>query len=469
MAGKKSRTAGASTWRQAFGPDEVIQRVRPQESDAYLANPHRGTTTFQRFNGDPLFPGLTWNDREGPTEFKPFDGNLRNPQYPDTTISYCRWVWAVIEPEKGKYRWDIIQGALEAARVRGQTLQVRIQPFVGDTVPEWYWALGARLDNAASKPGYRVPDHNDALYVKHWSDLVRAFGKRFDGHPDLESFDIAYGGACGEMGGNATPRTAAKLADAYLRAVKKTQLVIMLDTPGGTYAAKKNPRIGWRGDCYGDVRTDGRGVVPDGLNWRHMHDWFPKALFTCGGEDRWKTAPVTLETCWTVGHWYKEGWDVDWIIDQGYKYHVSVFMPKSSYIPEAWREKIDRFNNRMGYRYVLRQITMPLEAKRGGKMNFEVWIDNAGVAPIYRPYKFAYRFRQGKKSFVIQSGQDIRKWMPDHTWFAEEIVLPPALERGEAQFDVAIVEPKTNAPRVRFAIKEVDADGWHPMTRIDVL
>ena len=203
--------------------------------------------------------------------------------------------------------------------MRGQTLQVRIQPFVGDTIPEWYWALGATKDEAASKPGYRVPDHNDPLYVKHWSSLIRAFGKRFDGHPDLESFDIAYGGACGEMGGNTTKKNAVKLAQVYMNAFRKTQLITMLETDGGTYAAARDRRIGWRGDCYGDVRTHGRNVVPEGLNWRHMYDCYPKAVAVCGVSDQWKTAPVTLETCWTVGHWYKEGWDLDWIIEQGSK------------------------------------------------------------------------------------------------------------------------------------------------------
>ncbi|HHN46237.1 MAG TPA: hypothetical protein ENN09_02240, partial [Planctomycetes bacterium] len=111
-------------WRDVFDRNEVIQRVRPTESGEYLLNPHKGTTTFQRFNGDPLYPGLMWNDREGPVEFKPFDGNLKNERYPQTRMAYCRWLWSVIEPEKGKFRWDIIDGALEAARLRNQTLQM---------------------------------------------------------------------------------------------------------------------------------------------------------------------------------------------------------------------------------------------------------------------------------------------------------------------------------------------------------
>ena len=87
-------------WRDAFHKDEVLQRVRPQESQDYLPNPHRGTTTFQRFNGDDLYPGLHWDDSKGPLEFPPFSGDplsLHNPKYPDTTLSYCRWLWSIID------------------------------------------------------------------------------------------------------------------------------------------------------------------------------------------------------------------------------------------------------------------------------------------------------------------------------------------------------------------------------------
>ncbi|MBM4043337.1 MAG: DUF4832 domain-containing protein [Planctomycetes bacterium] len=479
-------------WRDVFGPDEVIQRVRPKESHANLPNPHKGTTTFQRFNGDPLFPGLSWDDEHGPETFKPFDGNLKNPQYPDTTISYCRWVWRAIEPQKGKFRWDLIDGALEAARVRGQSLQVRIQPYV-QGMPEWYWAFGAKPFPGGKMEGRREPDSNDPLYIQHWSEFIRAFGARYDGHPDMESFDIAYAGPCGETGGNSTAETAEKLVDAYLESFRKTQLVSMLGTHGCAYAAGLAARsaafrpypasqeraearttntrpIGWRADCFGDVsRAKAPGIVPDDLCWCHMIDAYPKEVARCGVADAWKTAPITLETCWTVGHWFKQGWDIDWILDQGLKYHLSVFMPKSSFIPDEVREKIDAFNRRMGYRFVLRQMILPLEAKPGQRIAFEMFIDNVGVAPLYRPYRLAFRFRQGKEQHVVLCQADPRAWLPDHTWFSEEIVFPPALQRGEAKVDIGLVDAATLTPCVRFAIEEALPNGWHPMTSMDVV
>ncbi|MBM4032721.1 MAG: DUF4832 domain-containing protein [Planctomycetes bacterium] len=484
--------SGQGRWRDGFGPNEVIQRVRPKESHANLPNPHKGTATFQRFNGDPLFPGLSWDDEHGPETFKPFDGNLKNPQYPDTTISYCRWVWRAIEPQKGQFRWDLTDGALEAARVRGQTLQVRIQPYVMG-MPEWYWALGARALPGGKMEGRREPDPNDPLYIQHWTDFIRAFGARYDGHPDMESFDIAYAGPCGETGGTSTDETAERLVDAYLESFRNTQLVSMLGTHGCAYAAGLGVRsaafrpcpssqeraearttntrpIGWRADCFGDVRRGlAPGIVPDDLCWCHMIDAYPKGVARCGVADAWKSAPVTLETCWTVGHWVKQGWDIGWILDQGLKYHLSVFMPKSSYIPDEVREKIDAFNRRMGYRFVLRQMILPLEARPGQRIAFEMFVDNVGVAPIYRPYRLAFRFRQGKDVHIVLCKADPRTWLPDHTWFSEEIAFPSALQRGETQVDIGLVDPATFTPRVRLAIEPSLPDGWHPMASMDVL
>jgi len=463
---EKKRT---SAWRRCFSADQVIQRVRPRESHAYILNPHKGTTTFQRFNGDPLYEGSRWNDRVAPMEFKPFRGRLKYERYPDTTIAYCRWIWSVIEPEKGKYRWDIIDGALEAARVRGQTLQLRLQPYAGDDLPEWFWEMGGVRQRRPTTYGFREPDLNHPSYLKHWGGFIRAAGRRFDGHPNLESFDIAYGGPWGEAGGNASRGTAAKLAEVYLRSFKRTQLLSMLGTHGCGYAAKTGRAIGWRADCFGDVRQEGRGVVPDRLCWNHMYDAYPKELAHCGVEEAWKSAPVTFETCWTVGHWHEKGWDVDWILEQGLRYHISVFMPKSCYIPEELMDKIMEFNRRMGYRFVLRQMTLPLEAKPGQSFKVEVSLENVGVAPIYRPYQFAYRFRQGGREEVVPSRQDPRKWLPDHIWFSERIRFPRWLRRGSVRLDVGMVNPETGKPRVRLAIEEVRGDGWHPMTMLDVV
>lgn len=451
------------------GEEEVVQRIRPTETWSYLRNPHKGCATFQRFNGDPLYPtDRDWTDEIAPLTFPPFGGKLANRNYPDTTIAYLRWVWRVIEPKPGRYRWSIVAGALKAAKARGQTLQVRIQPYTMETPPpDWLWELGAKRGRRQEvwwpyAPGWE-PDINHPAYIRAWASLVRSFGKRFNGHPDLESVDIAIGGPYAESGGNASKKTIEYFLNLHARAFSRTELVV--NECGRQIAAGVRKGMGWRCDGYGDARRGDSAAEP----WAHMYDCYPRNLAAAGAQDAWRKAPVTLESAGVVGSWYRRGSDIEWIIEQGYKYHPTVFMPKSCAIPKEWSEKIERFCRRIGYRFVLRQLTLPYEVTPGEKMRVELFIDNVGCAPIYRPYTLAFRFRQGEVSQVVRAKADIRKWLPEHSWVDERILFPRKFKRGRARVDVAIIDPKTGDPKVKFAIEDIGEDGWHPMGSVDVI
>ncbi|MFB3892068.1 MAG: DUF4832 domain-containing protein [Phycisphaerae bacterium] len=479
-------------WRDRFGPDEVIQRVRPAESDEYIPNPHRGTATFQRFQGDDTYAAWTTSDTHGPLSFAPEAPVRDNVKYiPRTTVAYCRWPWRWLEPKKGTFRWDLVEQALATAHNRGQTLQVRFQPYTqrvnyatdpcpskrhpperSVNVPDWYWDTGAAW-TAQGVYAPNEPDSKDPLYVKHFGDLIRAFARRFDGHADLESVDMAYAGFWGECGGNSTPATAAKLVDIYLKSFKKTQLLSMHGTPGCAHAARatraSRRAIGWRHDCIGDLRKAYGYPVPPELSWNSYHDDLPPGLARCGIEDAWRKAPVTMETCGNVATWFMEGFDLDTIIREGYRYHTSIFMPKSVFFPSEFLPALIEFDKKIGYRFVLRQMVMPLEGRPGGKIKLTFFIDNVGCAPIYRPYTLAIRFRQGEQSKVVRLKADIRTWMPGHRYFEEQLTVPRGLAKGEAKVDLAITD-KNGKPRVWFAVKcPRTSDGWHELTSMDVV
>ena len=147
-------TKKPSSWRSVFGPDEVIQRIRPTYNDGCLNNPHKGTTTFQRFNGDPLYPGLGWDDCHGPEEFPPpANADLHNDRYPPTRMSYCRWLWSVLEPRKGEFRWDLVDAALAICKPGVTGLELgRAAIGANDGIKPWiehfYLAHGVGTDSA---------------------------------------------------------------------------------------------------------------------------------------------------------------------------------------------------------------------------------------------------------------------------------------------------------------------------------
>jgi hypothetical protein len=477
-------------WREAFGKDEVVQRIRPTESFGYIPNPHRGTTTYQRFQGEDLCPTVAWHDRMGPTAFPRKSSAGDNKKYtPHTTLTYCRWPWEWMEPQKGKFNWEFVEATLRTARERGQTAQLRFQPYtipvdttkrngakrypgkISVDIPDWYWDTGAGWIEHGPF-GKNEPDSNDPRYLEHFGAFVRAFGERFDGHPNLESIDIAYAGFWGEAGGNCTDETARKLTDIYLESFSKTQLVGMLGTPGMIHAHKvrsgKGKPLGWRADSFGDFHTANVLDVPEQLGWNHMIDAYAQEVYAAGATDAWKTAPVTMETSATVAHWVMAGYDIDRILEEGLKYHTTVFMPKSVFYPESVMERVLAFDLKIGYRFALRQMLAPLEVRPGAPIRIEVFADNVGCAPLYRPYRLALRFKQGSTKYVVHFQEDIRRWLPGHNVFRETIHVPAALERGETKVALGIVD-ETDTPRAWFAIDAPTDDGWHPLTSMEVI
>jgi hypothetical protein len=452
-----------------FDPHEVVQFFRPPHEDGYINNPHKGTTSFQRLAGDDLYPGLQWDDSKAPMVFEKSLVPLKEiKNYPPTRIAYIRWVWKDLEPEKGKIRFDVIENALKAAADRGQTLQVRFQPFSGDDMPAWYWKTGARVDEKFKIwRGYSTPDHNDPRYIQHWGEFIKAMGKHFDGHPTLESVDLAYGGDWGEMGGNATYENARLLVDLYYEAFPTTQLILMVGSPGAEYASEQTTRnVGWRVDCFGDFSKAGwRKRDTTQNNWSHMYVAYPTLYELDGLKEKWKTAPVVLETCGSVASWYNDHYDIDKILETALRLHASVFMPKSVKIPDAWMPKIMAFNKKLGYNFYIHNMTVPRKSSPGKELRISTIIDNEGVAPIYKKYTFALKLSQGGKQYIYHSDQDIRKWMPLYTQFMDVLTVPQNFQKGSASLSCAIVDAN-DKPAVRMAIKDIDADGWHPLGRI---
>jgi hypothetical protein len=440
--------------------------VRPKEIDDVLMNPGIGFMTFQRFNGDALNEGTRWT--EGfPIAYQEFKGSLKNKNHPDTSMAYFRVYWRYIEPEKGKFAWELFDNALKTAHNRGQTLMIRIAPYGSsgtqkDDVPDWYRAVMG--DEKAKMPiaKWRT-DPEDPRYAKSFGDMIRAFGKRYDGHPDLESVDLSIVGAWGEGAGSAdlTQKTREALVDSYLDSFNKTPLVMLLtDAKTNRYGISKKP-VGWRVDCLGDMG----GFNP---NWNHMFDYYPQGIVNFGMQDAWKKAPVSFEVCWVMQTWKNKGWDVDYIIDQSLKWHISSFNAKSSPVPEEWEPHVKRWLNKMGYRLALRKFTYPPATKPQGKVEFTSWWENKGVAPCYIAWPLALRMKSAARTQVFDTDADIRNWLPGDALYDSSFFVPADMPAGEYDLAIALLDPQTRQPKVKLAIAGMEADGWYTLGKIKV-
>ena len=458
---------------------QVTLKVRFNESDEVLTNPGIGFTTFQRFNGDKSNEGVGWTEGK-PIDYQKFDGNLVTIDHPMASIAYFRVYWKYIEPEMGKYNWPMIDDAMKTAHDRHQTLMLRIAPYGsenGEDVPEWYRKMvGPKRDWKAEN---WIVDPENPLYTEHFGKLITEFGKRYDGHPDLESVDMAIVGFWGEGSESVllTDQARETLVRAYTDNFKKTQLIMLLTDEKTNKFGLSQANVGWRVDCIGDLGFWAKDQTnPDHT---HMYDVYPQEIINCGMKDAWKKAPVSLEVCGTIKSWkgkrdscqYCQGYSteqVKYIISETLKWHISSFNNKSSGVPEEWKPLIDGWLKKMGYRFVLRSFSYPEFVFAGAKINFKSWWDNKGVAPIYKKYLLAFRITNEKRSEVILTDADIISWFPGDNLYDDAVFIPRDMPAGIYKFQIGIVDTQSHKPKVNLAIKEKDSEGWYTLGNLEI-
>lgn len=440
-----------------------VNVVRPVEIHDVLVNPGMGIQTFQRFNGEALYPTLRWSEA-GPTA-KGAQADAK-PDFPASSLAYCRWFWSEIEPQPGKYRWETIDTALDEARSHGQQLDFRLMPYdQAHPLPEWYRNSGARRANKPSDKDGEIwsPDSDDPLYLKHWGALVLAAGARYDGHPYLDAVDVSTVGYWGEGWGPYLPswQRQKELLDLYFDAFRRTPLLVNFDEPHALeYGVKRG--AGWRLDCWGDLGGRGKGMM-------HMLDLYPQQLVRTGIGAAWQRYPVSLETCGTPAHWkqwnggYTDAQLQD-IFDQALRWHAASINIKSTPIPKDWQPAWDDFQKRIGYRLVLRRIEYPKQVRAGRMAPVASWWVNKGVTPPYGDFTLAFAVGGA----VIKTDVDLRKWLPGDQIFEGSLYVPEIVKPGSYKLRVAVLDARTGQPAVKLAIQGLQPDGWYELGTVRV-
>lgn len=136
-----------------MGPHTLIAQttvIRPTEIDDILVNPGMGIETFQRFQGQPPNEGVRWSE-VGPESAGVDTPAPAHVDFPPSSVAYLRWFWSQLEPQRGTYRWSIIDDALAEAHRHGQRLAIRIMPYDDKhPMPDWYLRSGAKRANATT-------------------------------------------------------------------------------------------------------------------------------------------------------------------------------------------------------------------------------------------------------------------------------------------------------------------------------
>ena len=398
-------------------------------------NPYIGFVSFQHFRNEALYsdvvvsPGANMTETENYEcypipEYVPQNGRAEG-FYPDSSVAYIRILWKEFEPSRGEYHYEVIEDVLKKARACGQTVMFRLMAHStreSDDVPDW---LKEMIPCPARPEGQRVKASPTAPeFLEYFGQAIQAIGRRFDDDPTLDVMDICLPGSWGE-GYNLhlyPEEDLKKLMDIYTTSFPKTNLIGQVIAPDLVQYACETKPVGWRGDGTGEPN--------------HMNVKFPRTNEQL--PDVWRSAPVSFEAYWWLCEWERQGWDIDEIIELTLGWHLSTFNAKSFPMPEAWREKIEYWNSRMGYHYNVKSFAYPQEAAPGDTLELKLAIDNFGVAPIYRSHKVWLKVVGNGMAYQIPLALDIRDWYPGVTNCECSVALPADMLPGSYKLELGI-------------------------------
>ncbi|RUT41395.1 DUF4832 domain-containing protein [Paenibacillus anaericanus] len=435
--------------------------VYPTITDEVLTNPGIGFIVAPGLMGDP--EEVHDNRGEKKEKYK-FSIDSQTYNHPDSKVNFCSVRWREIEIEKGVFRWEVLEEKLNYSKSLGCTAVVRCSPYAlseEDDIPLWF---RAEEPEQPEFPFWRV-DPNTSNYVEYWSSFIKNFAAHFDGHPVISSIDLTIVGAWGEGGGTEFLKAEAieQITDAYLDGFKVTPLQALLHDPlSSKIITDRKAKVGFRVDCLGDMG----GFHGD--KWSHMNDFYPQNIQNFGMADAWQNAPVLFEACWHMNDWYVQGWDIDYIIQETLKWHISSFNSKGTTVPEPWKEKVEQWLKKVGYRFELRKLTYDSTVKAGEHLAITGLWANVGVAPIYNHYPLVMRLVGKDQTYILQSNEDIRLWLPeeDILWEESFLIQSDVLE-GEYILQLGIETGVEEIGNIKLAIEE-NVDGYYPLGSISI-
>ncbi len=314
--------------------------------------------------------------------------------FPGASVQYMRIPWAFVEPEEGKFNWQVLDTPAQRYIEKGKKLAIRInacEHWIPYATPQWLEKKacpGVRFTvrvGPDSKGACWEPDYLSPIFLESLEKLVKALAERYDGNENVAFIDIGTFGLWGEgHTGLSSKRSreynieaAKKQIDIYTRHFKKTLLCISDDVDGAVsqgpfpvldYARSKG--VSLRDDSIMVSKESGK-----------RKPWYHAEL----AGKYWRDMPVIVEHEHYGLSKIRGAWSGELLQKAVEAYHCSYL--SIHWWPEVFykenKEAIENINLRLGYRLNLKEFSMPSELEIGEAFTAKFEWANAGVAPMY--------------------------------------------------------------------------------------
>ena len=405
---------------EAPRPRRDLVTVRPVATKGALVNPGMGWVFYHHDNGNWLYGAET-----------PIGDTL--DWFPGVSTVYFRIPWCELEPEEGRFRWDVIDSVAQPWIAAGKRIAFRFtcsESGYARAVPEWVEKAGAKGSFYSFKgtdDRLWEPDYLDPIFFEKFGNFLAAAAKRWDGREEVAFVDVGSFGMWGEghtgytsrLSKEKTAEVARAHAELHRRHFRRSPVVISDDVAGPSCRDADHPTMA-------EMRKLGIGFRDDSI----MVGARPNQWYHAGWARKFAEAglPVVVESA----HFYKDRRDPRTGEQCWYEGGLleSTVAYRANYQGIHWwpddfltanRGEVEAVNRRLGYRFELREATWPREVAVGGEFGIDAEWVNVGVTV---PQEEAFV----SWSLLDESGKVCWTCVDETTDFRS---LRPTLEDGE--------------------------------------
>lgn len=386
-------------------------------------------------------------------------------------LVHANITWRELEPEPGRYAFEEVERRLQFAewRARGAHAVLRIVlDYPGDSfhldIPDWLYQRinrqGVRYDTEYGR-GFS-PDYRNETLIREHERLIRAVAGRYARDPFIAFVQLGSVGHWGEWHTHETirqrvPFPARPVSDRYIEAYVQAfgdAKPLLMRRP---FALAKTYGMGLYNDAFGDPEQTDEFV-----------DWFTNGYTSwLTGEkepampDFWTKAPSGGEFPHETR--FIENDRIDDTIRQAKMTHISWIGPNGPVrLPygSPLEANLERLLRTIGYRFVVVAGTWRESVRPGDMLDVEMRVANRGAAPFYFRWPVELSLEGGDGRAVrTETAADVRTWLPGEHVFSARVSVPADWPAGEYAVTLAILDPATRQPAVRFANTAATPDG----------
>lgn len=381
------------------------------------------------------------------------------------TLVYADLTWREFEPLEGVYDFASFEKRHQLDRWRREGKRVVFR-FVTDVpgpdkhldIPDWLFEkIGGDGEYYDTKYGKGFsPDYSNPLFISYHENVIKALGGRYGRDGFIAFIELGSLGHWGEWHtrSDISPLPPEDIRDIYVLHYSSAfpGIHLLMRRP---FTIARDLKLGLYNDMTGSFEP-----TTEWLDWiNHGGDYLPGETNTIVPMPKgWELAPIGGEQTSVVSDEVMYGSDLETTLNLLKQSHTTFIGPGGPYDVISGgplQDGIDTVLSTIGYRLYISRVELPDVVRFQDSVDIGIDFYNSGIAPFYYPWNVnLYLFNESDTIInTYPLPVDIRKIVPGQAYPVSFTLPVNGLASGKYTLGLAVIDPLTGAPGVRFANK----------------